>query len=54
MLNRSTINAAAELQGTNSKVGKQYSKCIPGELCNEIYLVDRIVKCANCKKIKAI
>ena len=54
LLNKTTVNIAAAIKGTNSRVGKQYSKCSPDKLCNEVYICDRIVKCDDCKKIKVV
>lgn len=54
LLNKTTLNVAAAIVKTNSKVGRQYPKCKPGVICNEVYLCDRIVKCEDCKKIKSI
>lgn len=54
LLNKTTINASAAIFSTNSRVGKQYKKCASEKLCNEVYVCDRIVKCNECKKIKAV
>lgn len=54
LLNKTTINASAAIFVTNSRVGKQYKKCSDDKLCSEVYVCDRIVKCNDCKKIKAI
>jgi hypothetical protein len=51
---KSASNAAAKYNGTNSRVGKTYPKCKPGELCNEEYVCDTISKCVNCKKLKSV
>lgn len=50
---KSISNAAATFKGTNSRVGKTYPKCKPGELCNEEYVCDTISKCVTCKKLKS-
>ncbi len=50
---KSASNVAAEFAGTNSRVGKTYPKCKPGELCNEVYVCDSITKCDKCKKLKS-
>lgn len=54
LLNKETINAAALLAGTNSKVGRQIEKCDKSKLCNEVYVCERVVKCENCGKLKAL
>lgn len=54
LLNKTTINVAAAIVKTNSKIGKQYKKCAADRFCNETYVCDTIVKCEDCKKIKAI
>lgn len=48
-----TANVAASLNKANCRVGKQYPKCVPGELCNPGYLVDTISECLTCKKMKS-
>lgn len=50
---KSASNAAATFKGTNSRVGKTYPKCKPGQLCNEDYVCDTISKCTTCKKLKS-
>jgi hypothetical protein len=47
-----TANVAASLNKANCKVGRQYSKCVPGELCEPVYLVDTVSECFKCKKLK--
>ena len=45
-------NAAASFKNTNSRVGKVYPKCTPGELCDEEYVCGMVSKCKTCKKLK--
>jgi hypothetical protein len=54
LLNKITLNVAAAIVKTNSKIGRQYAKCKADKLCNEVYLCDTIVTCKDCKKIKAL
>ncbi len=48
-----TSNCAAEFMGTNSKVGKTYPSVCKEGLCYPGYLIDQVMQCVKCNKIKA-
>lgn len=50
---KSVSNAAAEFIGTNSRVGKTYPSKCKTTICNPIYIVDTVIGCQNCSKIKS-
>ena len=46
-------NAAAEISGTNSRVGKTYPRVCKTSLCYPEYVCDQVEQCVKCKKLRA-